>query len=263
MKIPKAIFVDIDGTLLSHTNRRVPKSAVEALHYARDKGVRLFVATGRSKLELGKIAHLDEIPFDGYVTMNGAFCYAGNEVVFKNPLRSETVAAVIERIAKNPFPCMFCEENELYINVKNEYVQKLQESLSLPLPPVGDIYRALDNDIYLIAAFGITPEEASFLHSLEHSKVTRWMEGGYDMVNGTVNKWEGISHMLSRFGIAPSEAAAIGDEQNDIEMLTNAGYSVAMGNAIDAVKECADFVTAHVDDDGLAKAVEHLLALGN
>ena len=259
MDIPKAIFIDVDGTLLSHETKQVPKSAIHALHYAGEKGVMLFIATGRSRIELGKIARMDDILFNGFVTMNGAYCYVGDDVIFKNPLHPDTVAAVVERIAHNPFPCVFCEENDQYINAVNELVEELQKSLNLPLPPVGDPKRALGTDIYQIAAFGSAQEEA-FLRSLPYSKITQWMEGGYDVVNATVNKWEGILHMLRHFGVSPNEAAAIGDGENDMEMLINAGYSVAMGNAADVVKKCAKFVSGHIDDDGLAEAINYLLS---
>ena len=257
MSTPKAIFIDVDGTLLSHSSKQVPRSAADALRYACDKGVLLFIATGRSKMELDLIDDLVGVPFDGFVTMNGAYCYTGSEVIFKNPLRPETVAAVVERIGHNPFPCVFCEESQLYINMFNDHVKKLQNSISLPMPPLSDPRRALDTEIFQLVAF--SAEEETFLRNLPYTKLTMWMDGGFDVVNSTVNKWEGISHMLYRFGLAPDEVAAIGDGENDIEMLTNAGYSVAMGNADNEVKQCAEFVTGHIDDDGFAEAIEHLL----
>jgi len=260
MNKPKAIFIDVDGTLLSHATKRVPKSAVDALHYAHNKGALLFIATGRSKMELGLIDDLAKVPFDGFVTMNGGYCYgADGNVIFKNPLHPQTVAALVERLTHDPFPCMFIEEHHLYINMINDRVQELQASLALPLPPVGNIRHAPDIDIYQVAAFDAAQEEA-FLRGLPYSRTTQWMEGGFDLVNETVNKWEGILHVSRHFGIEPQEAAAIGDGENDIEMLENAGYSVVMGNASDNVKQCAKFITGHIDDDGFAEAIAHLLS---
>ena len=256
MSTPKAIFIDIDGTLLSHSTKQVPKSAKDALQYAHNKGVLLFIATGRSKMELGLTEELGGIPFDGFVTMNGAYCYTDNEVVFKNPLRPETVAAVVERIAHNPFPCMFCEEDRQYINMLNAHVKKLQNIISLPLPPLDNPRQALNREIYQIVAFDV--DEEAFLRNLPHTKLTIWMNGGFDVVNATVNKWEGISQMLHHFGLAPHEVAAIGDGENDIEMLANVGFSIAMGNGEDVLKESAKFVTSHIDDDGFKKGIEHL-----
>lgn len=259
MNMPKAIFIDMDGTLFSHITKQIPKSALDALRYAKEKGVLLFIATGRNKIELKEITLPYDMSFDGFVVMNGAYCFVDGDIIFKNPLHPEAVAAVIERLEQNSFPCIFCEENHQYINIVNKLVEELQKSVNLPLPPACDPRQALNTEIFQIVAFGNEEEEA-FLRSLQHSKVTQWMEGGYDLVNSTVNKWQGILHMLRHFSIAPHETAAIGDGENDIEMLINAGCSVAMGNAADSVKRHAKFVTSHVDENGLAEAIDYLIS---
>ena len=62
---------------------------------------------------------------------------------------------------------------------------------------------------------------------------------------------------LQQAGIAPEDAYAIGDGYNDITMMKVVGHSIAMGNAVDELKEVADYVTADILDDGLYKAFEH------
>ena len=146
--MPKAIFVDVDGTLFSHDAKRVPETAVKALQYAREKDVLLFIATGRSKVILEKIPSLDTtMPFDGFVTLNGAYCYTDDRVIFKNPMHPDAVAAVIEHIARNPFPCIFNEENVQYINMINDSVREIRGNLALPLPSVRNPLQALNADI--------------------------------------------------------------------------------------------------------------------
>ena len=63
--------------------------------------------------------------------------------------------------------------------------------------------------------------------------------------------------VLMREGIAPDETMAFGDGFNDIGMLGYAGIGVAMGNAADAVKAGADYVTASVEEGGIADALDH------
>jgi hydroxymethylpyrimidine pyrophosphatase-like HAD family hydrolase len=67
----KAIFLDVDGTLISFKTHRVPASALEALRGAHARGVQLFIATGRAAADL---ADLEAIPYDGVVALNGADC---------------------------------------------------------------------------------------------------------------------------------------------------------------------------------------------
>ena len=71
----KAAFFDIDGTLLPFHAKALPESTVQALAALRENGVKTFIATGRPPVHLPYLHALDGIPFDGYVTMNGQYCY--------------------------------------------------------------------------------------------------------------------------------------------------------------------------------------------
>ena len=68
---------------------------------------------------------------------------------------------------------------------------------------------------------------------------------------------EALRQAVKKAGIAPEDAYAIGDGYNDITMMKVVGHSIAMGNAVDELKEVADYVTADILDDGLYKAFEH------
>lgn len=77
-----------------------------------------------------------------------------------------------------------------------------------------------------------------------------------------VNKWEGIRNYLEAADLEPGNVLAIGDGMNDYEMLLNAGVSVAVENAKEAVKDVADRVFASNDEDGVAKALQYYLLRG-
>ena len=106
----------------------------------------------------------------------------------------------------------------------------------------------------------ISLEQEHLLYTLPGAKVTKWYDGGFDIVNEEVNKWAGIIKMIEFYGIMPEETAAIGDAENDIKMLQGAGFSIAMGNASDEVKKNAKYVTSHVDEAGIANAFRYLFA---
>ena len=256
--MPKAIFLDIDGTLLSFATRQVPQTALSAMSKAKQDGVKIFIATGRHKNELGADPNLTNFPFDGYVTQNGAYCYTREKTVHAVPLKKRTVEFLVELIKKDPFTCIFCMEDEMFLNSANDHILELLNSFKLPVPPICDISRALVSDIYQVVPI-VSIENEKILYTLPGAKVTKWYSGGYDIINENVNKWLGIEKMIDYFGIKREDVAAIGDAENDIEMLVNAGYSVAMGNASDDVKKCAKFVTTHVDEDGIKNAFDYLL----
>ena len=255
--MPKAVFLDIDGTLLSFSTRQVPSSAFDAMRKAKENGVKLFIATGRHKRELGTDSLLRSFPFDGYVTQNGAYNYTSDKVIHTTPIQKRTIEAMVDLIKSTPFSCVFCEEDELFLNFANDDVVALLNKFKLPVPPVSDISRALHTDIYQIVPI-ISKEDGHILYTLPGAKITKWYDGGYDIVNEEVNKWTGIMKMIEHFGILPDDTAAVGDAENDIEMLENAGFSIAMGNANELVKKSAKYVTTHVDEDGVANAFRYL-----
>ena len=89
----KAIFFDIDGTLVSFKTHRLPESTVWALDRLREKGVRLFIASGR---QYQSINNLGTQTFDGYVTLNGGYCLAGkSEVIYRPSIPPEDIEALI------------------------------------------------------------------------------------------------------------------------------------------------------------------------
>lgn len=75
-----------------------------------------------------------------------------------------------------------------------------------------------------------------------------------------VDKWRGLQWLADAHGISESRIAAIGDEINDVTMIRNSGYGIAMDNGIGAVRAVADHVTTSNDADGVARAIERLLA---
>ena len=74
----KAAFFDVDGTLFSHSMKKFPESTKEALRLLRKKGIKIFLSTGRSYIEAGKLPW-EDIVFDGYVTLNGQVCTDEND----------------------------------------------------------------------------------------------------------------------------------------------------------------------------------------
>ena len=87
----KAVFFDIDGTLVSFKTHKLPDSTVRVLDLLREKGIKVFIATGR---QLQSINNLGTQEFDGYVTLNGGYCLAGKDkVIYKHNIPSEDIEA--------------------------------------------------------------------------------------------------------------------------------------------------------------------------
>ena len=98
----KAIFLDVDGTLISFKTHRVPASALEALREAHARGVQLFIATGRAAADL---ADLEAIPYDGVAALNGADCLMRDgRVVARHPIPRADFEKSLALSAELDFP---------------------------------------------------------------------------------------------------------------------------------------------------------------
>ncbi|WP_080902851.1 Cof-type HAD-IIB family hydrolase [Parabacteroides sp. Marseille-P3160] len=251
----KAIFLDIDGTLVSFNTHRVPDSTRRALEEVRKKGIMTFVATGRHQ---SAINNLDDIPFDGYITLNGGYCFAGKEVLYKRSISPEDIESFVRYQQEvRSFPCMSVEENEMTVNLVDDEVRFLFQLLKFRSVPIRPIEYILDKEIYQLVAFFTPEEESEVMKALPHCTAARWHPTFADVVTTGVDKGLGIDKIAARFGFTVEETMAFGDGGNDIAMLRHAGIGVAMGNALDHVKKEADYVTDTVDEDGIRKAFQH------
>ena len=252
----KAIFFDIDGTLLSHKTNSVPASAVRALELLREKGILTFIATGRHLPELKKLHALDGLHFDGAVSLNGQYCCNNEGVIYHCPLDRADVAVLLDYLKANPHPCILVEADRMYINFHNALVEKVQAAIHSELPTIGDLDRGYDHPIYQVILY-MDDEARKALPPMPGIKFTSWNMGGADGIPAKGGKSTGIAKVLAHYGIEKSETMAFGDGENDLPMLRHAAVGVAMGNAGDKVKAEADYITAGVDEDGIVRALEY------
>lgn len=252
----KAIFFDIDGTLVSFKTHEVPQSTIEALAALRQKGIKMFIATGR---KFQSINNLGTLEFDGYITLNGGFCLAGtDEVIYKHSIPHSDIEALLEyQQTAESFPCAFVCEDGIYMNYKNESVEKLFRMLNFPEPPIRPLQEVSGKTVFQLIAFFGEGQEKRIMSVLPHCESTRWNPLFTDVVPAGSSKAVGINKILEHYGLALDETIAFGDGGNDVAMLSHAHIGVAMGNAGDEVKAIADYVTDSVDADGIFNALKH------
>lgn len=252
----RIIFFDLDGTLISHTQKAVPPSARRALEKLGERGILRVAATGRHILELPALPVRD-ICFDGYVTLNGQLCLdAQGNVVWGNPIPGPDREQILRLFDERSIPIMLVEKDAMYCNFINRDVEEAQRAISTAVPGVG-VYTG--GEIYQANAFLKKGQEGVVMERLSGCRTARWCDYAVDIIPRQGGKAIGIQRYLELYHIRREETAAFGDGENDMEMLRFVHTGVAMGNAEKAVRECADFVTAPVDEDGIEKA---LLELG-
>lgn len=256
----KALFFDIDGTLVSFRTHQVPQSAIEAIARVRKMGVRVFIATGRPRPFINNLGALE---YDGVMSVNGACCTTvGGEVISKYPVPKEDIRRLIESCRVNPMPIAFAaNDGAIMVNpdAAMGHLHEVFELLDIRLPEERPIEEALDMDVLQVIAFFDKSQEAEIMGGiLRGCEANRWHPHFADCVAKGISKARGIDDICRYYGIDLKDTIAFGDGGNDMTMLRHAGTGVAMGNAPDEVKECADMVTDTVDNDGIAKALQAL-----
>lgn len=259
----KAIFFDIDGTLVSFNTHEIPQSTKKCLEKLREKGIKLFISTGRSPQMLEVLKKVIDFEFDGYVTINGQYCLVDGKEVHSMKIPVESLEKMIPYIDEKNIACEFVEIDYMYINRIDDRVKELREYLGNTIlsSRIENLDRIYKNDVYQLCAYIKDSEEEEFLSHLPNCKAVRWNPLFADIIPSSGGKDIGIKKILEYLGIKREECMAFGDGGNDISMLKYVGIGVAMGNAGDDVKKVADYVTESVDDNGIKNALEKFKVL--
>ena len=255
----KAVFFDIDGTLVSFKTHTVPASAQEALKCLREKGIKTFIATGRPKDLMMKAVGF--LPFDGFVTLNGSHCFTalGGEDIYKGCIPQEDIERLIVYSHRHPeIPFVFVDEEGWFITSSNADVEEVSRLIEISVPPVLPVEAARDREVLqMMGYFGEEKDSELFGEVLSHCTPMRWHPLFTDIIARGNSKSRGIDKVLAHYGIGLKETMAFGDGGNDILMLAHVGLGVAMGNASQSVRAVSDYVTTSVDEDGIMNALKY------
>lgn len=255
----KALFFDIDGTLVSFETHQILPSTIEALEAAHAKGIKIFIATGRPKAIINNLSELQNRNLiDGYITMNGAYCFVGEEVIYKSAIPQEEVKAMAAFCEKKGLPCIFVEEHHISVCQPNDVVKQIfYDFLHVNIIPTVSFEEATEKEIIQMTPFITEEEEKEVLPSIPTCEVGRWYHAFADVTAKGDTKQKGIDEIIRHFGIRLEETMAFGDGGNDLTMLRHAAIGVAMGQANEEVKQAADYVTDSVDENGIRNAMRH------
>lgn len=254
----KAVFLDIDGTLVPFGAHKAPDSTLQALREARSRGVKVFICTGRP---LQFIDNLEGVDYDGMVCVTGSLCCLANgEVIYRNRIPAADIQRLVDFVNQQdePTPFMAVTDDSLHIiHPEHPFVQYIVDMLHIPAVSYAPFQQVVNKPVLQLMGFYGPEQNAVFESLMPSCSFLRWHPMFADIVFNQCSKADGIDHMLAHFGISLEETMAIGDGGNDISMLEHVAYGVAMGNAAPEVQQCARFVTRDVTDDGIAHAFRH------
>lgn len=252
----KAVFFDIDGTLLSFKTHEVPQSTIEAIRLLQTHGIKTIISTGRS---INSIDHIKFLDFDGYITFNGGYCLTNTfEVLFKQAIDSQDIQSVMDYAKEKPLSFSFMSEKEITIHDVTPEIAGMYAHLNLPIPKLVNMDNVDTTSILQTNIFLGPDEEKAFMESvMPNSLASRWTPLFADVNPKGLSKKVGIDIFCKHFGIGIENTMAFGDGGNDISMLNHVQLGIAMGNANPEVKEIANYITDDVDNDGIWNALKY------
>ena len=256
--IKYALFFDIDGTLVSFKTHKIPASTIYALTQAKANGHKVFISTGRPPLiitNLGAIEHL----IDGYVTVNGALCFVDDEVVRCIDIPKEAVQVIVKDAKEKDYGLIVVGEKDVAVLDSHGEVNRIfrgeiaVENLDQEKP----LEEVLKQRILQLTPFFSEEYEREMMQRIPSCTSGRWHPAFTDITAKGADKGEGVRILAAYLGLDIQNTIAFGDGGNDTSMIKAAGIGIAMGNALESLKQEANYITTTVDDDGVLNALRH------
>ena len=266
----KLIVSDIDGTLLT-SDRKLTGENIAAIKKAEEQNIKFTICTGRVPSMLGYYIKTLEIDTP-VITFNGAVVWdpVQDRTIFDIPMDEDELKGLLEicKYYQMDYGAMtmginYFSKNSFRIAHYQEYNEfaKSQGMSIMEVDTFDEDHHCLDGiKVYKLLITDKDPKRIKILedhlHTLKKTGYTTSDVGLLDIAEKSVNKGLGVQKLAQTLHLQPEEVCTIGDYDNDIPMLTYAGFSVAMGNALPYVKEHALYVTATNNESGLAQVME-------
>ncbi|MCQ2506933.1 MAG: Cof-type HAD-IIB family hydrolase [Lachnospiraceae bacterium] len=260
MKNIKLIATDMDGTLLN-SKKEITAETMEAIKYARSKGIIFTVSTGRPLAGVSLFKELLDFEMPA-ITYNGAVIINSltKEIIYSQTLDGDDVRKIFEYAKFFEVTHICWAKDHLFVSEFSEKTKQYQSLSGVELEEMPDVEE--------LVKMGVT--KIIFIDEVEKiKKYNDYLAKEYvgnasfmtsqpiflEFFSNKVSKAKAMEKLGEIYKIAPDEMMAIGDGMNDLSMLNYAYYSVAMGNAASEVKAACRFETLTNDENGVASAI--------
>ena len=288
----KLVAIDLDGTMLTQYGIITEKTK-KAISNAQEKGVEVMIASGRAITSVKRFSK--EINSNKYfISGNGAITYdiKNNKILYENILSKTKALKIIKICEENSiYYNVYTENGIIAKNLSYNTLYYYKDNLTKPdenrthINIVENVYDYFEQREEKILKIMICDEhktvfnsivrkikELSEIEVLEVSHMSRKiikqgtdeiaLEYFYTEVSAKdVNKWNALEEIIGLMNISKEEVVTIGDNANDLKMITNAGLGVAMGESAPYVKQSADIIAPTNDEDGVAIILNKIFEL--
>lgn len=255
----KLIATDIDGTILKDNfefNQEV-KTCIKNLTL---NGIKVILVTGRMHVATQFIA--DELGLDTPVV-----CYQGglikhkNEILYEKNLSPKISREIINWAKANKIHLNLYMNDKLYVEKDNEVIRRYatERETDFIVKSFDEINLDRINKMLAIDfdnAKLVSDWENQLKEKYDNLHIVKSTPYFCEICHIDAKKSSAVNFLKEYYGLKKEEILTIGDQNNDIELLSAGGIKVAMGNATDELKEVADYITETVNNNGFVKAVE-------
>lgn len=264
--IVKIIALDLDGTLTNEAKEITPHT-LAALIQVQRQGVRLCLASGRPPFGMRPLA--EQLQMGNYGGL--LLCYNGGhvedcrtgQVLVEQRLDDSLLPYLHECQQRSGMTLMTYHEDRIYTeHPEDEFVKISSRNNNMRITGVHDFINDTPrplNKCLMVGPPALVPHwEAVMQRETEGLMcVCRSTPYFIELLPMGIDKGTALNKLLSAIGMTTANLMAFGDSYNDISMICNAGTGIAMGNAEEAVKKVADYVTDTNESDGIVKALRH------
>lgn len=257
------LAVDVDGTLLNSKHELTPTTA-RALRAAAAAGVTVVLATGKTRHATRNAREALGLRTPG-VYAQGLAVYDGEGTLLFEECMTPALVAEAEAFVRAHHCAVVAYSGEslltLAVGPQTDQFVNYHEPRPVAVPTLVD--RPVRKMIILDAPGAARPARPELASQLgARATLVEALPGMVELLPPGASKGRGLQRLLNYLGVDPRQVLAIGDGENDVEMLHLARIGVAMGNAMPQALAAADYVTATNDADGVAQAVDRFLLAG-
>ncbi|MBR5913732.1 MAG: HAD family hydrolase [Selenomonadaceae bacterium] len=268
----KAIFFDIDGTLLDGNAGifNLTERVKTALNRLKNAGHYIFIATGRPYAFLQR--EILNFGFDGYVLLNGAVVIVDGKIIFRSPIDKSAVKKICEYVESEQIEYILESHPQIYFRRDAKAIEDFFRKIRVDCSNFIRDFEIDDVETFKVecVTFRRDVENLDKIYKkiLETPNFTGWSDPfrfkSLEVSSNKISKADGIFKILNHFNIDIDNSYAFGDGFNDIEMISRVGTGFAMGTAGENLKQKAKFVVPSVHEDGVAVGIEkYILSLSD
>ncbi len=260
------IALDLDGTLTNERKEITPHTFA-ALMQAQRQGVRLCLSSGRPPYGMRLLAQQLQLSRYGGLLL----CYNGGHVedcstgdVLVEQMLDDTLLPYLHDCQeRSGMTLLTYHGDHIYTEHPDDpYVHQSSRNNKMSIRAVDNFVRDIPrplNKCLMVGSPTLVPEWEDTMRRETEGRMHICRSTPYfiELLPPGIDKGSALLQLLPRLGLTPGDLMSFGDSYNDITMLQVSGTGIAMGNAEEAVKAVADYVTASNEDDGVARALHH------